>query len=161
MVRKFFLSDKNYLLEEAQLAQKDQLLYFLIEAVKKEYERRYNPLGICDEFIQQIRSYSITDLKPLETFYETLAGVYRYKFGANQLEFSWDGVDHSEKYKTEWSNFFYEQLNGFCKNDLFIKAILDLTVFHKPNVQLIESKMNNFMLQTFEVKIHKGLIKVA
>jgi hypothetical protein len=160
VVRKFFPLDKNYLLEQAQLELEYGLLSLLIDAVKEEYELRYNPLGICDGFIQKIRHYSARDLKPLHGFYETLAGVYRYKFGDNQLQFAWDGIDHLEVYKKEWSAFFADQTKAFGKKELFVKAVLDLTVFNNHS-ELAESRMNNFMLQTFEVKLHKGLIKVA
>lgn len=121
---------------------------------------RYNPLGVCDTFIQRIRGYEIDTIKPLENFYHTLAGVYRYKFGDNQLEFNWDGIDHSERYKKEWSAFFADQTRLFCKNDLFLKAVLDLTVFNNYS-ELAENRMNNFMLQTFEVKMKNGCFKVA
>jgi hypothetical protein len=161
VVRKFFPLDKNYLLEEAQLRLQDRLLSLLIDLVKEEYELRYNPLGICDEFIQKVREFEPTDLKPLHEFYNNLAGVYRYKFGDNQLEFIWDGVGHSEKYRTEWTEFFTKQVRIFCKKELFIHAVLDLTVFNAPNAQLVENRMNSFMLQTFEVKLRKGFIKVA
>jgi hypothetical protein len=160
LVRKFFPLDKNYLLEEAQLELEESLLSFLTTVVIEEYELRNNPLGICDGFIQKVRAYSAGDLKPLHGFYETLAGVYRYKFGDNQLQFAWDGVDHSEKYKKEWSAFFADQTKSFCKNELFIKAVLDLTVFNNYS-QLSENRMNNFMLQAFDVKLSKGIIKVA
>ncbi|MEJ0031681.1 MAG: hypothetical protein WDO15_15480 [Bacteroidota bacterium] len=151
MVRKFFLTDKNYLLEEAQLALREDLIASLLTLVKEEYQLRYNPLGLSDLFIENLKSYE-GDRNSLEAFYDTLAGVYRYKFGDNQLEFSWDGIDHSEKYKKEWSEFFHNQVSTFCRNELFIKAVLDLTVFNG---------MNNFILRTFEVKISKGFIKVA
>mgnify|MGYP001545043301 CR=1 FL=1 len=161
MVRKFFPLDKNYLLEEAQLGLRDSLLYSLLDLVKEEYEVRYNPLGICDDFIQKVRVCKPDNLNSLSNFYDNLAGVYRYKFGGNQLEFNWDGVDHSEKYRTEWSDFFQKQVKVFLKNELFIRAVLDLTVFNTTNAQLAENRMNNFMLQTFEVKLRNGLIKVA
>ena len=160
MVRKFFPLDKNYLLEEAQLELEEALSKHLLEEVKKEYELRYNPLGIADAFTQKIRDFQLTDTTHLRFFYQTLAGVYRYKFGDNQLQFAWDGVDHHEIYKKEWSAFFADQTKIFCRNELFIKAVLDLTVFNNYS-QLSENRMNNFMLQTFEVRLHKGFIKVA
>ncbi|HEX8059880.1 MAG TPA: hypothetical protein VF473_03045 [Cyclobacteriaceae bacterium] len=160
MVRKFFPLDKNYLLEEAQLELKGTLLSCLVGMVKEEYEHRYNPLGICDEFIHKVRDYEADDLKALENFYHTLAGVYRYKFGDNQLQFMWDGGDQLQTYKKEWSAFFADQTKSFCKNELFIKAVLDLTVFNNYS-QLSENRMNNFMLHSFEVKLQKGFIKVA
>lgn len=160
LVRKFFPLDKNYLLEEAQLLLEQSLLASLLDLVKEEYELRWNPLGITDTLTQRIRDFRLTDPAALNNFYMTLAGVYRYKYGDNQLTFMWDGVDQSERYRTEWSEFFIKQVRVFCKNDLFIKAILDLTVFNNYS-QLAENRMNNFMLETFEVKLRNGLIKVA
>ncbi|HZY80943.1 MAG TPA: hypothetical protein VFE50_15580 [Cyclobacteriaceae bacterium] len=165
MIRKFFPLDKNYLLEEAQLLSQDDLLSSLVEVVKAEYELRYNPLGVCDDLILKIRMYKSGNLKPLYNFYQNLAGIYRYRYGDNQLEFSWDGIDHSEKYKSEWREFFLKQIITFSKNELFLRAVLDLTVFlpENRNAQLAENRMNHFMLQTFEVKIHKqrGIVAVA
>ncbi len=165
MVRKFFPLDKNYLLEEAQLQLQDELLLSLIEKVKYFYEARYNPLGIPDPLTLRVREHQATNLKPLSGFYLNLAGVYRYKYGQNQLEFLWDGNDHSDKYKSDWCDFFHENVTRFCRTELFIRAVLDLTVFlpDNRNAQLAENRMNHFMLQAFEVKIHKqrGIVAVA
>jgi hypothetical protein len=165
VVRKFFPLDKNYLLEEAQLQLQDSLLTTLVDTVKSEYESRYNPLGIPDALTLRVRSYKPSNLKPLSGFYLNLAGIYRYKFGQNQLEFLWDGNDHSEKYKSDWCDFFNESVARFCRTELFIRAVLDLTVFlpDNRNAQLAENRMNHFMLQAFEVKIHKqrGIVAVA
>ena len=160
MLRKFFPLDKNYLLEEAQLTLRGALLSSLVDAVKERYEYLYNPLGIPDTFTLKIRNYTPDNLSSLANFYETLAGIYRYKFGDNQLQFNWDGVDQSEKYKKEWSAFFADHVSSFCKNELFIKAVLDLTVFNNYS-QLAENRMNNFMLNIMEVRMKNGLIKVA
>lgn len=157
MVRKFFPLDKNYLLEDAQLLLQDHLLTSLIESVKVRYEELYNPLGIGDALSLKVKNYKTGNLKPLSGFYQNLAGIYRYKFGENQLEFLWGGNDHLEKYKKDWTDFFKKQVEKFCTNELFIRAVLDLTVFlpENRNAQLAENRMNNFMLQTFEVRIHK------
>jgi hypothetical protein len=165
VVRKFFPLDKNYLLEEVQLELQDTLLLSLVGQVKGAYEARYNPLGIPDPLTLKIRDYKPSNLKPLSGFYLNLAGVYRYKFGQNQLEFLWDGNDHSEKYRSDWCDFFKENVARFCQTELFIRAVLDLTFFlpDNRNAQLAENRMNHFMLQTFEVKIHKqrGIVAVA
>jgi len=165
VVRKFFPLDKNYVLEEAQLLLQDTLLSSLVESVKAQYELLYNPLGIPDPLTIKIRGYRPGNLKPLSGFYQNLSGIYRYKYGDNQLEFLWEGLDHSEKYKNEWSGFFKNQVALFCKKELFIRAVLDLTVFLPENrkAELAENRMNHFMLQTFEVRIHKqrGIVNVA
>ena len=158
MIRKFFPLDKNYLLEEAQLALQDVLLTQLIEAVKIQYELRHNPLGIIDSFSERVQKYKPKNVKPLHTFYQNLAGVYRYKFGDSQLEFVWDGRDHFEKYKIDWIETFTKWTSEFCKQELFINAVLDLSVFLPENrhADLAENRMNHFILKQFELKIHKS-----
>ena len=170
MIRKFFPLDKNYLLEEAQLALQGELLIQLINVVKVQYERRHNPLGIVDSFSERIQQYTPKNVKPLHTFYQTLAGVYRYKFGDTQLEFVWDGRDHFEKYKVDWSETFTKWTSEFCHQELFINAVLDLSVFmtalesEPGNLEtpLAENRMNHFILKQFELKIHKsrGIVKM-
>ncbi len=167
MVRKFFQLDKNYLLEEAQLSLQNELLIQLINQVKSEFEQRNNPLGLLDGFSLKIKNHHCHNLKPLYGFYQNLAGVYRFKYSDNQLEFVWDGRDHQEKYKAEWAETFKDWVSRFCQQELFVQAVLDLTVFLPENRQadLAENRMNNFMLRQFGVKIHKtkGLVamKVA
>ena len=167
MVRKFFPLDKNYLLEEAQLALQDELLCAMIEEVKRAFGKVNNPLGLEDEFTLKIRNYRPGNLKPLSDFYLNLAGVYRFKFSDNQLEFVWDGRDHLDKYYEEWPRAFEQFIQEFCQQELFVQAVLDLTVFLPENQQaeLAENRMNNFMLRQFGVKLHKtkGLVpmKVA
>jgi len=167
LIRKFFPLDKNYLLEEAQLALQDTLLSHLIDQVKSEFEQRTNPLGLLDDFSSKIRNYNCQNLKPLYNFYQNIAAVYRFKYSDNQLEFVWDGRDHQQKYKTEWCATFNDWISEFCRQELFVQAVLDLTVFLPDNrhAHLAENRMNNFMLRQFEVKIHKtkGLVamKVA
>lgn len=162
MIRKFFPLDKNYLLEEAQLSLQEKLLTELVEIVKSAFAQRTNPLGLLDDFGLKIKNYQPQNLKPLTNFYQNIAAVYRFKHSDNQLEFVWDGRAHTEKYKEEWSTTFVHWVKEFCKQELFVQAILDLTVFLPQNrhADLAENRMNNFMLKQFEVKFHKskGLI---
>lgn len=92
-----------------------------------------------------------------------MAGVYRFKYSDNQLEFVWDGREHFEKYREEWIRTFMQWINEFCKQELFVQAVLDLTVFLPDNrhADLAENRMNNFMLRQFEVKFHKSKGLVA
>jgi len=163
LVRKFFPLDKNYLLEEAQLALQDALLTELIDQVKYAFQQRLNPLGIMDAFSAKIKNYRCQNLKPLYNFYQNMAGVYRFKYSDNQLEFAWDGRDHSEKYREEWIEAFKQWTTEFCKQELFVQAVLDLTVFLPTNrhADLAENRMNNFMLKQFGVKFHKSKGLVA
>lgn len=163
MIRKFFPLDKNYLLEEAQLSLQDSLLTALIEKVKVAHQQVHNPLGLDDAFSNQIKQYQPKTLKPLYNFYQNLAAVYRYKYGDNQLQFLWDGSDHLQVYKTEWSHAFEQWTDGFCKHELFVQAVLDLSVFLPVNrhAELAESRMNHFILKHFDVKFHKSRGLVA
>ena len=163
MLRKFFPLDKNYLLEEAQLQLREELLRYLIEKVKDSFELRHNPLGLVDSFSLQIRKYQTSSVESLNRFYEGLAAVYRLKCGDNQLEFIWDGRDHLEKYKTDWIAFFKESTDRFCKQELFVQAVLDLTVFqtssqedNTKHLHLAENRMTHFMAQEFQVKFLKN-----
>jgi len=158
VIRKFFPLDKNYLLEDAQLSLQDRLLARLIERVKQRYQQIHNPLGLDDSFSRKIQVFEIKNFKPLRSFYQNLAAVYRYKFGENQLTFAWDGRDHNEIYKTEWTEAFEQWTNDFCHHELFLQAVLDLTVFLPDNrhAHLAESRMNHFILKHFDVKFHKS-----
>ncbi len=165
MVRKFFPSDKNYLLEDAQLRLRDRLLTTLIDKAVATYQCVNNPLGLNDAFSERIANYLPKSLDALYPFYETLSGVYRFKFGENQLSFLWDGRDHTEKYGSDWSAVFAEWTSRLCSEMQFAQAVLDLTVFLPENsmAQLAANRMNAVMLDRFEVKIHKqkGILRVA
>ena len=158
MVRKFFPLDKNYLLEEVQLRQKDRLLTDLIFNARFQYQLLHNPLGLNDAFSEKILCYKAQNLKPLDSFYLNLAGIYRYKYGETQLGFLWDGKDHEEKYEVDWSDTFRQWTNKLCDQTQFVQAVLDLTVFLPVNRQahLAENRMNEVMLEIFELKIHKS-----
>ncbi|MEP2668417.1 MAG: hypothetical protein ABJH04_05470 [Cyclobacteriaceae bacterium] len=158
MIRKFFPLDKNYLLEEAQLSLQDHLLISLIEKVKDAYMLQHNPLGIMDELSAKIVAYKPKNIKVLYPFYQNMAAVYRYKFGDNQLEFIWDGTDHIETYKEEWTIAFDKWTTGFCEQHQFLMAVMDLTVFLPLNrkAHLAENRMNSFITQYFDLKIHKN-----
>ncbi|HMR58652.1 MAG TPA: hypothetical protein PLM56_14815 [Cyclobacteriaceae bacterium] len=163
MIRKFFPLDKNYLLEEAQITSRQHLLVSLVEKVKSIYLQKHNPLGLQDAFTLLFATFKLKNSKPLEAFYQNLAAVYRYKHGEVQLEFVWDGRDHIEKYKVEWETAFAEWTTRFCAHELFLQAVLDLTVFLPENRHAIlaENKMNHFILTHFEMRLHKSKGLVA
>jgi hypothetical protein len=164
VLRKFFPLDKNYILEEAQLSLKTSLLQHLVDFVKVEYLLRYNPLGIADEMAVKIKSHDSHDYRHLEDFYMTLMGIFRFThYHDNQLTFLFDGGDDFEKYKREWSAQFRQWTKAFCKHQQFLRAVLDLTVFYPADSPLlmVDNRMNSFITQYFEIKIHpqKGIQK--
>lgn len=164
MLRKFFPLDKNYVLEEAQLSLETSLLQYLVDYVRVEYLLRSNPLGMMDEMAVKIRDHQHTDFTHLHEFYINLMGVFRYKFyGNNQLEFIFQGNDDFHHYQEEWANQFKQWTKAFCKHHHFLRAVLDLTVFYPVGspVLMVDNRMNAFIAQYFEVKIHpmKGIVK--
>ena len=165
VIRKFFPLDKNYLLKEAQLTLQDHLLSSLVEKTKAQYEYLHNPLGLDDSFSLKIKTHQVRNLKPLDGFYQTLAGLYRFRFGDNQLEFLWDGQSHFEKYQRDWAAAFEQWNEEFRHREQFVQAVLDLSVFLPENrhAHLAENRMNFVMLDFFsqqdgfpELKVKKG-----
>lgn len=164
MLRKFFPHDKNYVLEEAQLSLESPLLQYLVDFVKIEYLLRCNPLGVIDEMAEKIQGHQHTDFRHLHDFYVNLMGVFRYKFyGDNQLEFSFEGKDTFHQYQEEWTRQYKSWTKEFCKHQNFLRAVLDLTVFYPAGspVLMVDNRMNAFITQYFEVKIHpqKGIMR--
>lgn len=164
MLRKFFPLDKNYILEEAQLSLEKSLLHYLVDFVKVEYLLRSNPLGIMDEMAEKIHAHQEADFRHLHEFYINLAGVFRYtRYADNQLQFLFDGNDDFKKYQDEWTQQFRVWAKEFCKHPNFLRAVLDLTVFYPADspVLMVDNRMNAFITQYFEIRIHpqKGIVK--
>jgi hypothetical protein len=164
VLRKFFPLDKNYILEQAQLSLENTLLHYLVDYVKVEYLLRYNPLGIVDEMSEKIRTHENTDFRHLHEFYLNLTGVFRYtRYADNQLEFIFDGKDDLKKYQEEWTHQFKTWAKQFCQHQNFLRAVLDLTVFYPADspVLMVDNRMNAFIAQYFDIKIHpqKGIVK--
>ncbi|HYC85860.1 MAG TPA: hypothetical protein VEB86_11595 [Chryseosolibacter sp.] len=164
MLRKFFPLDKNYVLEASQLSAKQQLLQHLVDYVKVEYLLRSNPLGIADETALKIQGHSGTDFRHLDQFYITLMGIFRYMYyNDNQLQFLFDGTDPYQRYRDEWSEQFKKWTKEFCKHQSFLRAVLDLTVFYPTDspVLMVDNRMNVFISNFFEIRIHpqKGIVR--
>lgn len=164
MIRKFFPLDKNYVLEEAQFSLESTLLEYLVDFVKVEYLLRSNPLGMMDDMALRIQNHKEADFRHLHEFYVNLMGVFRFKYyGDNQLELSFDPRDPFVRYQEEWSAKFKEWTREFCRHHNFLRAVLDLTVFYPADspVLMVDNRMNAFIAQFFEVRIHpqKGIVR--
>jgi hypothetical protein len=162
--RKFFPLDKNYILEQAQLSLQQSLLTHLVDFVKVEYLLKSNPLNIGDDTTIRIREHKESDFRHLDEFYVTLMGIFRYTYYSdNQLQFGFDGRDDFEKYRGEWETQFRKWTREFCRHPNFIRAVLDLTVFYPSDspVLMVDTRMNFFITQFFEIKIHpqKGIVR--
>ena len=164
MVHKYFPFDKNYILEKAQFDQEERLIVYLINFVKAYYLATSNPLGLEDDTTKAIKAHETIYLDRLTEIYRHLAGIYRFKYGQNQLELLFDGQDHYQKYVEDWKAKYKEWLHEFCTKPNFIKAVLELTVFFPEDRKalLAESRMKTFIQQHFDIKVYKyrGIIEM-
>ncbi len=158
MDQRFFPYDKNYILKQVQQDLEPDLLTQLIQYSKVAYHHLYNPLGLNDDTSIRVRNYEKNQLIYLHTFYTTISGIYRFKFGNNQLEFLWDGRTHYEKYCEEWKEGFVQWMKEFCQKPQFLKAVLAATVFCKNRRQgeLAENRLRIFVNSHFDVKVYKN-----
>jgi hypothetical protein len=164
VLRKFFPSDKNYILEEAQLSLEQPLLQYLVDYVKVQYLLKYNPLGIVDEMSEKITNHKEQDYRHLHEFYLNLAGLFRFRhYNDNQLTFLFEGGDDFKKYQREWTEEFKRWVKEFCQQHNFLRAVLDLTVYYpvESPMLMVDNRMNAFITQHFEIKFHpqKGIVK--
>lgn len=165
MIRKLFPSDKNFILNEVQASQQHALLNFLVQHVKQYYHQHYNPLGLVDDTILEIRKEKKYPMEAFDEFYHDLAAIYRFRYGEVQLEFLFDGTTHYDKYTREWIDFFKKNIYEFCSNRYFVRAVLDIAVFHHHDrvAFLAGIRLKYFLSQYFNLKVYKyrGLMELA
>jgi hypothetical protein len=157
MDTKLFTLDKNYILKEAQIKLRAQLLRQLVSDVKSIYIEKHNPLGLLDDTISKIRSTNDLEIDYLDSFYYELAGIYRMKYGENQLEFLFDGSSHYIKYKKEWKRKFQKWMNEFYNHKHFLRAVLEGS-FLKPEEEIqknIQIRLKLFLEQQFHLRVYK------
>jgi len=133
-----------------------------VHQAQSAHEQIHNPLGLDDEFTMRIRSFRPTEFPGMEACYQVLSAIYRYRAGTNQLEFLWDGSDHLTRYRADWTRQFREWTALFCKDPLFVQAVLDLTVFlpEDANPEMAGARMQHFMLKQLGMRLHRtrGLV---
>ena len=164
-MRKYFPQDKNIILKGAQFDQREKLISHLIDFSKFYYQSMYNPLGLMDHTIETVQNHEGYDFEAFEEFYELLSAVYRYKFGSNQLEFLFDGLDHYTKYSREWKKCYTEWVTDLLGHEPFLKTVLQITVFKAEGHSrlLAISRLKNYLHQHFDLKFYKyrGIQKTA
>ncbi len=154
MNHRFFPLDKNYILKEAQSNLKQPLMKAMFEHVKAAYLLQCNPLGLEDDNIIRIKNYE--ELYPVvfSDFYDSIAGIYRYKYGSNQLELLFDGKTHLERYTEDWEKQYKLWIAEFCQEYRFLKAVLKLTVFRENyNIEYAEKRLQIFLVTRFSLKL--------
>ena len=158
MIQKYFPRDKNYLLKEAQDSTKSSLLSYLLSSVKEAYSQKFNPLGLDDPISLRVKKSQRSDLECLYEFYDSLAAIYRFKYGENQLQFLFDGRSHVEKYSEDWTAAFQTWIVEFCQYNNFITGTLELTMIlpSQRRSVLMANRMKAFITEYFDIKIYKN-----
>jgi len=156
MRKKFFTLDKNYILQEAQLLNQGAFLASLFEKARKNYLLLENPLGLEDDFILKIKNFKPRNYRFLHEFYERLSAVYRYRYDDSQLELIFDGRSHIDKYSEEWQIAFQKWTDDFCLDRVFLKNLIDFTVFYPNNrrVQLNGDSLTSYLHRYFKVRFY-------
>jgi hypothetical protein len=155
--RKLFSNDKNFILREVQHSSRNTLLKELVRLSKEYYLSHHNPLGLIDDIINQIKASTNFPSEAFDAFYHDLCAIYRYQYGEVQLEFLFDGRSHWQKYENDWVEFFKKQCTEFCANRFFLRAVLDIAVFHNRDrvAYLAGDRLKYFLTQYYEMKVYK------
>ena len=155
-MEKWFDQDKNYILKQAQYRFRKQGVSSMVEIAINSYLLKSNPLGLVDDFVQDLLDCKNPALQFLHRPYELLAGIYRLFHSDNQLEFSWEGRSHSEIFTDEWKNQLDVWTMRMCHNTLLDKIIIKGTIINPSNDHLmLEAAINKIIYQTFCIKKNK------
>ena len=157
MDAKLFTLDKNYILKEVQIKHRVELLTELVSDVKSLYLKKHNPLGVLDDTIVKLQETKDFDIDFLNPFYYELAGIYRLKYGENQLEFLFDGSTHYIKYQKDWLKRFRKWMAEFIHQKHFIRAVLEGAFLNtdEHNRRNIQVRLKVFLEQQFHLRVYK------
>ncbi|MCH7403326.1 hypothetical protein ACFOUP_08240 [Belliella kenyensis] len=157
MIQKLFPLDKNYILRQAQTALEDKALDLMVFELKKSYTALYNPLMLMDATYNQIIDTYDFPRERIRLIYRQLCGIYRYKFGDNQLELLFDGRSHFEKFQEDWILQFSTWLRELGRFEPYVKTMLRMTVLYdtESRAEWSENQCKAFVNQYFDLKIVK------
>ncbi|ERM83619.1 hypothetical protein P872_03065 [Rhodonellum psychrophilum GCM71 = DSM 17998] len=164
MIQKLFPLDKNYILRQAQTVLEDNLMDSMAFELKKSYTFLYNSLGLMDETYAQILDAYDFPKDRLRVIYCQLSGIYRYKYGSNQLELLFDGRSHFEKFQEDWSKQLMEWVKELGKHEQYVKTMLRMTLLFDTDsrAEWSENHCKAFINEYFDLKIikRKGELKL-
>lgn len=155
---KWFPMDKNYILKEAQLGSRQELIEWTTKFVRSFYQSEHNPLGLIDDTISKIQGARFEQWDMLYPTYAKLAAIYRHKHGEVQLQILFDGDDHFDKYLSEWKQTYGRWLTDLCQSRFFLRALLEITVFQnhgEHQLLLINNRLQSHIEHYFGLRIYK------
>jgi hypothetical protein len=164
MVQKLFPLDKNYILRQAQHTMESQMLVMMVAELKQSYTQMYNPLGLKDDTYLQILTNNNFPLDGISIVYRQLSGIYRYRFGSNQLELLFDGRSHFEKYQEDWRKQLRSWLKALGHHESYVKSLLRMTLLYDSpsRAEFAENRCKSFINEYFDLHIikRKGELKL-
>jgi hypothetical protein len=163
MLKQSFDHDRNYIVKQVQQDMQFDLSNQAIRRAIDNYLAFENPMGLVDDFIIQLTSIKQYNTQFLEEFYQTAAGIFRFLFVDNQLEFVWDGRSQYEKYQDDWASTFLSWIDRFHNTRSFSKIILKGAVLNQDQrTEFLQQSLIRILLSEFKVKrTAKGAIRKA
>jgi len=130
MANKLFPLDKNYILQQAQLAMEKEMMALITDELKQSFICLFNPLQLQDDTYLQIIRHQDFPETHLSIIYRQLAGIYRFRYGSNQLEILFDGKTHFEKYQEDWALCLKKWVFKLGHQEAYVKAMLRITLLY-------------------------------
>ncbi|WP_339924072.1 hypothetical protein [uncultured Cyclobacterium sp.] len=157
MTRKLFPLDKNYILRQAQDGIEKEMMDLMVEELKIAFTLLFNPLELQDDTYLKILSKKSFPEDHLSIIYRQLAGIFRYKFGTNQLELRFDGKSHFEKYQEDWKCTFHNWIQTLGQNPAYVKNLLRMTLLYDTSSRALfaENRCKSILNEHFGLLIIK------
>jgi hypothetical protein len=157
MAKKLFPLDKNYILQQSQLAIEKEMLKLMVVELKNSFTLLFNPLKLQDDTYLRILQQNDFPVDHLLVIYKQLAGIYRFRYGSNQLELLFDGRSHFEKYQEDWSLCLKGWLERLGHQEAYVKTMLRMTLLYdSPSRALFaENRCKSLINEHFGLSIIK------
>jgi hypothetical protein len=157
MIQKLFLLDKNYILRQAQTSAEEEGIALMVAELKHAYTLLYNPLQLMDDTYVQILSTNAFPKDSITVIYRQLSGIYRYRFGSNQLEILFDGRTHLEKYREDWLDQLREWIRELGMQEPYVKTMLRMSLLYDTESRAVfaENRCKSLINDYFSLKIVK------
>lgn len=157
MAKKLFPLDKNYILQQAQLAMEKEMMTLILAELKQSFICLFNPLQLKDDTYLQILSQQDFPENHLSLIYRQLAGIYRYRYGSNQLEILFDGKTHFEKYQEDWGICLKKWVYTLGQQETYVKTMLRMTLLYDSpsRASFAENRCKSIINEFFGLSIVK------
>lgn len=157
MAGKLFPLDKNYILRQAQNSMEEEMMTMMVEELKLSFTYLFNPLRLQDDTYIQVVNNQSYPKHNLKIIYQQLAGIFRFKYGSNQLELLFDGRSHFEKYQDDWKSQLNCWLKELGQHEPYVKTMLRMTLLYDSDTraEFSENRCKSFINEFFQLQVIK------